>query len=166
MILCIVAGTAFGSYRSLTSAKSQVEQLFYEGVDQDGLGIQHDLEERINLAHNLITIANKYQLNSSNLYAARQSLQEASAISQKYDANQALTDAAHELYRSMKDLTMATKDAEYRERIYADLQSRNSTISHDGYNAKAAALNQTFRQFPANILRGVFGISEAELFYH
>ncbi len=165
MVLCILTGTLLGSYRSLTSAKAAVEKQFYEGVDHDGFSIQHDLEERINLAHNLITIAGKYQVDGNKVYQARQALQEASTISQKYAANVALSETTHELYRALKDQSMEPKDEDYRERINADLLSRNSTISHDGYNAKAATLNQTFRQFPANVLRGLLRITEAELFY-
>lgn len=39
---------------------NDLEQEFYQGAYQDGLSIQSDLEERMLLAQNLVTVARRY----------------------------------------------------------------------------------------------------------
>ena len=57
-----------------------------------------------------------------------------------------------ELYRTLDDASLSEKDEKYRQRLYADFNSRNDTISHDPYYSYAADYNKLLTQFPANVI--------------
>lgn len=166
MVVLIVGATLFGSYRSMQELTQSALRVFYEGAEADGFGIQHDLEERISLAFNLTTIAQSYVSAQSidDVLQARQSLLEAQTISQKYEANLALTQATKSLYELLGQYSLSENHATYRERIDVDLRSRNAIISHDPYNEVASNVNRKLNAIPARWLRQLVGIKEVELF--
>ncbi len=179
MVLMIVISIPFGGYRSLNKLYKEVNRTFYQGVDGDGLGIENDLNNRIDNSFNLVTIAKKayYETEDEviknalddaikNTLSARESLVNSDTISEKYRANLKLTEAVEELYTALgnETLELTEQDEKYRRSLYSNLTSRNDTISHDGYNDKAAEFNNTLGEFPASLISRVVGINKAELF--
>lgn len=166
MVLLMVIATLFGSHRSMTKLVHSATTVFYEGVDGDGLGIDHDLNERINLAFNLTTIARSYigddEIDS--VLQARQELVDAKTVEEKYKANVRLTETTTKLYQMLENHELSESHASYRKRIHADLQSRNATISHDGYNEAAREVNATLNGIPAKWLRMIVRIPDVPLF--
>jgi len=164
----IVLGSLVGAGRSLGRLKSGVEQAFYLGVDGGGYSIQSGLDERIIGATNLITVARRY-LDEDNavlvsLIRARDALASAGTIPDKYDANARLSAAVADMGAELSKRTLSESDAKYAKSIPADMQSRNDTLSRDGYNQEAARLNEALGRFPARLFALALGIEEAEYF--
>lgn len=166
----IAISIPFGGYRSLNKLYKEVNRTFYQGVDGDGLGIENDLNNRIDNSYNLVTIAKKYidaeDEVIKNTLDARDALVNSDSISEKYKANLRLTEAVEELYTVLgeENLNLSEQDKSYRRSLYSNLTSRNDTISHDGYNDKAADFNHTLEEFPASLISRLVGINKAELF--
>ena len=168
MVLMILGGSLYGGHRSLMKLRDEAEAVFYNGVEGDGLGIQNDLNERIDLAYNLVTVAKRYLSPDDEavqkLLTARDALSSAQDPKEKNAANRQLTEASIELYEAFGGRSLTEKDEKYRQQIYQDLSSRNDTISHDGYNQEAEDFNKTLRSFPAGILASLTGVEKLELF--
>ena len=170
MLLMIIISIPFGGYRSLNKLFKEVNRTFYQGVDGDGLGIENDLNNRIDNSYNLVTIAKKYidQENAviKNTLEARAELVNSKSIADKYRANLRLTEAVEELYTALGAVEpkLSEQDETYRRSLYSNLTSRNDTISHDGYNDKAAEFNNIIEGFPASLISRLVGINKAELF--
>ena len=172
MAALIIGGFWLGGYKSLSGLYQNVEDVFFTGEDGDGICIANDLAERETAAGNLITIARKYMgesdviLQVSNA-AARLAASAGSDndIEGCLTANQALDTAMESLYRGLGELNLSEKDEAYRQRLYADFNSRGDTISHDPYNQYAQAYNQTLDGFPASLLAAITPVHKAVIFY-
>ena len=66
---------------------------------------------------------------------------------------------------AVPDAGLSEKDEAYRQRLYADFNSRGDTISHDPYNGYAQSFNRTLTGFPANLIAAVTPVKEAVIFY-
>jgi len=163
----IIASILLGTGRSLRALKAEVDAAFYNGVNADSLSIQNDLNERLDLSYSLTTLAGKYLSDSSrdDVLAAREKLTNADGITDKYDANEELTDATQALISALQDVTLSEEDEKSLQRLDANLRSRNDTISHDGYNQLAEQFNtDVLGAFPANLIGRLAFVREAELF--
>lgn len=159
---CIV-----GSYRSVLSLRQQTEQVFLQGERGDGLSIAHDLEARVRLSGNLVTIARRYldDTRLTELQSAADALTAAQTPSEKYQANRKLDTAFQAVYESLEGQALSKTDSDYRIRLRADFHSRNVTISHDAYNGLAQEFNQkVLGSFPAGALASAAGIAPLELY--
>jgi len=168
MAVAILLSIWFGGYRSLHRLYAEVEMVFTAGAEGDGLGIANDLNERVNLAYDLVTVA-KRNLNATDetivaVLSARDALIGAKTIPDKYKANVKLSEATAALYELLGTKPLSEADARYRKNIYNNLTSRNDTISHDPYNAEALSYNQALNAFPANILKLITFAHKAPLF--
>ena len=56
LALVFLAGTLFGTHRSLSHLRSQTQEAFYEGTDASGYGIATNLKLRVEYARNLCMI--------------------------------------------------------------------------------------------------------------
>jgi LemA protein len=168
MALLIVSGSLLGAGKSLRGLKNAADAAFYSGVGSSGFSIQRDLDERVISATNLITVARRYLPESDgalqSFVKARDDLAGANGIREKFDANVKLSAAAADLVSRAEREPLDDRDAAYLRSIPVDMQSRNDTISRDGYNDFAAQYNDTLSRFPANFFAAVLGIGKAELF--
>ena len=168
MALAILLAIPLGFLRTMYRFYNDLEQEFYQGAYQDGLSIQSDLEERMLLAQNLVTVARRYldaeDPSIDQTLQARLDLENAQTPSEKYQANNRLTDATAILYETLGNAPLSEKDQDYRRSLYADLLSRNDTISHDPYNRLALEYNQKLDGFPAALLAQLLGVPKAEFF--
>jgi len=168
MIVLIILSVFVGAARSLYPMRSEAQQIFFEGVDKDGLGIQNDLNKRIELAYNLVTVARKYCENDTEeikaVLSARDELTNAGSIKEKYRANVYLTEVTEDLVNELASYSLSEKDEKYRKEIRDDLASRNEIISSDGYNAAASKFNSELSSFPASIIGRLVGVRSLELF--
>ncbi len=170
LVLVIVFSTIFSAHRSLTSKRSAIEAMLITGVDGSGIGINSDMEKRVDYSRNLIKIARGYEgLDSEidNLSAACDALaSRKGGASESYRLNQALTDAALELYMAAEG-KMSEKDEQYRQELYANISSRNDTITNEAARYNRLALefnNDILGTFPTNLLRWPALVSDCELF--
>lgn len=178
MVALIIAGFWLGGYRSLHSLYGKAEAVFFHGEDNDGICIANDLSERAAAATNLVTVARKYSQNGAeDLQTACTAVSDAVAqlqavgtdIAECLIADKELEACVELLYRALtqtqEETGLTEKDEAYRQRLYAEFQSRGDTISHDPYNRYAESYNQTLQRFPANLLAAVTPIEQAILFY-
>ena len=174
MVVMIASGTLIGSHNSLSKLANKVEDIFYSGVNGDGLSIQSDLDKRSDLARNLITVSSPYLPQDSEelkaVSSARDQLKNAISIHDKYDANKALDEAVFNLYSSLEKEGITAKDelinnySKNPTRIYTDFRSFGDTITHDKYNEYAKEFNSILNGFPANILSKITLVKPLELF--
>lgn len=169
LILVMVLSTVFSAHRSLTKERAEIEAMLFTGVDGKGIGINSDIEKRVDYSRNLIKIARDYD----GLEDACEAVADAcdaltgrdGGAAEAYSLNKQLSDAVENLYLSMTDLS--EKDEQYRQELYTNILSRNDTITNEAAKYNKLALefnNDTLGTFPANILRIPAFVSECELF--
>lgn len=164
----IILSVPLGFKRTMSGFYNDLQNEYQNGEYNDGLSIQNDLDYRVELAYNLVTVAKRY-LDADDpavaaLLDARQALDDANDPAEQYDANMKLTTASTDLYEALGKLELSEKDEKYRRSIYSDMTSRNDTIGNDPYNQLATEYNQKLERFPANLLAPLTGVEKAELF--
>lgn len=168
MVAMILVAIWGGSYHSLSSMAKEVSAVFYNGENGDGLCIQHDLDARADVAINMVSLAKKYLPESDtavqNVIQARAELLNASGISEKYRANDKLTQTTTDLYYKLQETELSETDQKYPARFFDQLSSYNDTISRDPYNRRAEEFNQMLETFPANILSTITFVDSVELY--
>lgn len=168
MVLLMLFSALTGTHRGLSKLQGKAEAVFRLGEAGDGIGIQSDLNERLDLAYNLVTVGRKYLSAEDPLLTqvlgAREQLEQAQSPKAKYEANGALSLAVTDLYKELKGRSLSAVDAPYPDKLYAEFNSRNDTISHDPYNQYASEFNETLKAFPASVLSKLVFIGPLELF--
>ena len=156
-----------GGAKSLNGLKSAASEIFYNGTDGDGLGIQRELNYRIEYSYNLITVANRYIPDDAAVKqteAARDALIKSDGVKEKSESNLGLTEAVTALYERLGREKLSEQDARYRENIYTDIKARNNIISNDGYNREAREFNKKLGVFPSSLIKALNLASELPLF--
>lgn len=171
LILVIVLSTVFSAHRSLKAERAEIESMLVTGVDGKGFGINGDIEKRVDYSRNLVKIARDYPDLDDECEAVADACDALTkrdgGASEAYTLNKQLSDTVENLYLSMSDLTLTEKDEQYRQELYANILSRNDTITNEAAKYNKLALefnNDTLGTFPANILRLPAFIAECELF--
>lgn len=170
MILFLLAGVLLGGYKGLSAQYRDVSDIFFTGEAGDGVCAANDMAERASNLTNMQTIGAKY------LQPGDRCLQEAvSAVSTynsaegdipaMFQANRIMDTAMENLYRELEDAGLSEKDESYRQRLYADFNSRNDTISHDVYFSYAQTYNQILTQFPASLIQTIMPAKTAAISY-
>ena len=160
MIVLIVGGFLLGGYKGLAGQYQKAENVFFLGEDGDGICVANDMAERASSLTNMQTVAKKYlPKGDSTLESAASSLNEYTQaegdIRALFAANSRMDSAMAALYQALGDEMLSGNDEKYRERLYAEFNSRNETISHDPYYKYAADYNEILMHFPANVIAGL-----------
>ena len=164
----VIFSISFSGRGALKSTRVELEQIFYEGSEGDGLCINRDLGVRAQEAYTLAAIARKYLGEDApqvtGVEEASRRLSEGQLISERAQANAALTSAVEDLYAALGECTLSESDQISARSAYREIQSRADTISRDAYNARASAFNRTIEKFPASLLASLTGVEPLELF--
>lgn len=158
ILLCAV----LGCNRSLAALRSQTAKLMVTG-DADGYCVATDCQDMVNIARNLVTVAQKY------LPADTPEFKQVEFYCGQMD--EAGTDAGVRMYaaqflnQTVEDITakleetggLSEKDAGYLSGFAADLKSAMARMEKDPYNDAARAFNQIEGSFPANVLGFLVG---------
>lgn len=167
-ILAIIVSVFLGANLSLGRARSNAAELFYNGIDGDGFGINYYLHEISGASANLVTVAKRHADESNpllvQLEAARAQLQEADTPGQKYAAAQKLRASVEQMDAYLQTLELDDYDANYHSKLVVNIDSYYRIISSDPYNQYAARYNQSLKAFPANMLARMTGNKELELY--
>ena len=160
MVVLIAGGFLLGGYKRLAGQYQKVENVFFLGEDGDGICVANDMAERATSLTNMQTVAKKYlPKGDSALESAASSLndftQAEGDIRDLFAANSGMDAAMAALYQALDEKILSANDEKYRQRLYADFNSRNDTISHDPYYKYAADYNKILMHFPANIIAGL-----------
>lgn len=159
LAVVLVAGTLLGSLRSLSGLKRDITEAFYQGVDGSGYGIATNLNLRVEYARNLCKIAADYDAAAERaaVEQACSRLEAADSFDEKYDANNALTDAVDTLSLRLEKQKLSREDEAYRRSLTADIASYEMKI-----DKLAADFNSAVREFNTDILdgfpAGIFGM--------
>lgn len=160
----VILGTVFGCLRSVSAQRNTVLNEFNRDV-----GIATDLNTRYDSSYDLVTVAYRY-LDTDDpavtaVLEARNVMENAKTTEEKYAANLQLTEATAALDDKMQTSGLSDKDEGYRGAIMAELESRNSTISHDPYNDLARKFNEkVLGAFPASVITSLFNVSKLAVF--
>ena len=160
MVVLIAGGFLLGGYKGLAGQYQKVENVFFLGEDGDGICVANDMAERATSLTNMQTVAKKYlPKGDSVLESAASSLndftQAEGDIRALFAANSCMDAAMAALYQALDEKILSANDEKYRQRLYADVNTRNDTISHDPYYKYAADYNEILMHFPANIIAGL-----------
>jgi hypothetical protein len=167
-IIVIIASTIIGAGSSLNKLREEAISIFYLGEEKDGAGIQHDLEMIMSDSYNLTVVARRYMNEDDKLISAvrknREALSLAKTPGEKYRQAQNLLSSVTELYVHLGDMQLSEKDSNFRNSLYANINSHNIIISRSTYNQHAREFNNILKSFPANILSFFAFVSELELY--
>ena len=160
MVVLIAGGFLLGGYKGLAGQYQKAENVFFLGEDGDGICVANDMAERATSLTNMQTVAKKYlPKGDSVLESAASSLndftQAEGDIRALFAANSGMDAARAALNQALDEKILSANDEKYRQRLYADFNSRNDTISHDPYYKYAADYNEILMHFPANIIAGL-----------
>jgi hypothetical protein len=75
-----------------------------------------------------------------------------------------LTISSTALYNALSALELSEKDERLLNEQFTEMSSRNTTISHDGYNAIAAEFNAMLTEFPTSLIAAVNGVKKLDEF--
>lgn len=167
-VLCavVVAGTLFGSHRSLASERKTVENL--ASTQQNGGCLLSDLLSAGDTAANLATLGEKYFPGDEEVSALKATVAELRAADNLTDGSAALETLSTQTYaltERLRQAELSEKDASAVEGLYTDLLAAFHRMSYDDYNAHAVAFNENLLgKFPANLLGGLTGIKNLPVF--
>ena len=178
MVVLIAGGLFIGGMKGLNGLYSEVEDVFFLGVDRDGIGVANDMTERVTAAFNMVTIARKYEDKANDTYKEAVEWLRADAadlelavsygkgdIADAVAANKNVDTAMTFLYKEMEQVGLSAQDEKYRQSLYADFNSRGDTISHDPYNQYAEEYMKVLDGFPASLIAAVMPVKEAIVVY-
>jgi len=167
-ILIIILSTIISGGSSLNKLRQETIDIFYLGEKMNGVGIQHDLNMIMTNSVNLTVVAGRYLGQGHELIQkvlnARDALNKAETPGEKYDAAQELLSSVTELYTYLGNMELKEKDQNFRESLYAEINSHNIKISRSAYNQYSRKFNNLLNTFPANILSKVAFIRPVELY--
>lgn len=169
MILMIIAAMLFGSHRTLAKMSSETTAIFYNGVDNDGYGIQSDLDRVIDSASKLISMAKLYAVGTDLTLVeeagkAQSALYQASTISAKYSAYLELDNKISLLYYALDKYDLSQAHKVSKTTLYYDIAEVKEKIGHSAYNTYADQFNEVLDTFPANILSKATFVSKVDAF--
>ncbi len=173
-VIVIALSVLFGFHGSATAARADVEAQFYSGADANGYSIAADLEDCLDITANLLSVAGRY-LNGealAGLEGSRRELEASLNADTSYNsignacrAYRRLAGEAETVLSALDEQALSEKDAGYVQGFRTDLAARADTIARNPYNQMAEEFNQkTLGVFPANLLRHITFVREAETF--
>ncbi len=168
MIIMILSSIIFGSYRSLTEFSKQTQEVFYKGENNDGISIQNSLDQRLNAAYDLISLGRKhFGVNDDvvkEVSTARDNLIQASSPSEKYIANNLLTEATDKLCSKLDIKKITDSDSKTLSNIEIKLDSANDSINQNKYNQCVENFYYQLNSMPASFFNKIFEIEQVEFY--
>lgn len=167
MVGLIVIAMPMGAARSLEGLRDEAEGDFY--YDNAGYSIYDGLEKRREAAHNLLTVAGRYEEANPELTPFIEELEyQVQACENARDdtfywegaSNAEMGAAAERLAEALEKITLDGKDEKYPGQMIAQMRSEQDKIERSSYNDAAREFNGRLRAFPVNILRPFTGVKE------
>lgn len=119
------------------------------------VGIKTDLEQKAKDAANLIVIAEKYNVDSSDLSTMREAV--LNSKTEEAASNSAKMDQAFDyVVSNLMNQDLSEKDASYLTQIHGDYYASNDRIERDAYYTVLDSSIERLSQFPANVFRFIF----------
>lgn len=149
----------------LKSQYNTVVQVYQN--ENDGYSIGYLVDQSQNYAANMIRVASEVLgEDDSALTGAREALdalEQAQTPSEEYQAENQLVSRLKELYEVAAPLLEESRYDSFRGQYQEALSAWEQT-GHMTYNDQAAAYNEMAAAFPANLIGGLWGVQEVELY--
>lgn len=169
MVLCICIAIPLGVHESLTEKRDSVQSVYY--YDKTGYAIYEGVDIRTEAAQNLITVAQRYETDNSNLTPLINELDRAVKYSQNsYNirdvklANEGLTEPAQNLADALEKIDLSESDAKYPRTLTATMIAEQDKIIRSSYNEEAAEYNSYLDAFPINVLSTIASVEPLAIF--
>ena len=177
-VVMLTAAAGFGGAK-LRGKYNEARQWYTQGVAADyGYTLNEELTTRENTAANILTTAGNTPglgADSAEAQAARAALDTFSAckaavdsgkgsMSELYRANAALGTAIDQLYAKMQELAADPMKMGAVQGQYGQFNSAGTILGGLHYNEAVAQYEKDTGGFPANVLKGLFGVREVEPF--
>lgn len=168
MAIVMVVTTLVQGRNDMIQAVKKTENLFL--IDEgDGFSIQSRLESKMEFANEL---ANKFAIRFVKteeetiiiVNKAIEYLRDCDSIEKKYEANQKLDQACHQLIGLLEKEKMSEDEQRELRRFYTNLQNCQDQISHSFYNEQALKAQDELSGFPASLIQGLFNVEMPQLF--
>lgn len=169
MIVVIIISIILGSHRTLISMYNNTAVIFYNGVDNDGYGIQSELDRMIDSSSNLLSMASLYFIDDDiqlvdDASQALSTLSNTDGIKAKYQAYLDLDTKISLVYYALANYDLTQVHQVSKTTLYYDIAEVKEQIGHNEYNNYVDDYNAVLNNFPANILSKVTFISNVETF--
>lgn len=149
----------------LKSQYNTVAQLYHS--ENDGYSISYLVDQSQNYAANMIRVASEVlEAEDSALTGAQEALdalEQAQTPREEYQAESQLVSRIKELYEVAAPLLEGSRYDSFRGQYQEALSAWEQT-GHMTYNDQAAAYNEMAAAFPANLIGGLWGVQEVELY--
>lgn len=165
--VCAVAALVLGPVNTVRRELNQVQRLFTQGQERDGIGVASDLDTQADCAANLAVIGAKYTQTEALAQQARESAAQVHSqdgIVEKSQAADTAGQAFDQLYQALAQEELSEQDAEYRQKLQVQMNAARDTASRDPYNQAAESYNRLTQQFPASLAAGLLHTAELPVF--
>lgn len=159
--IVIIISMLGGSYNSLVEKS--------ENVDKQLANVDVQLERRADLIPNLVSTVKGYTSHETEIIdkitSARENLLKANTVTEKSNANDELTSALNALMvvvENYPDLKSNQNFIQLSDEL-AGTENRIA-ISRRDYNDAVTSYNTSIKNFPTNILAGMFGFNKKDYF--
>lgn len=150
MVLCIVAGLAFGNHNALSDAKAAPEAILTE--------VSAMASQRASTAKNLLVVANRNAVDTKNVAALQQAiedLEDARRADKIASANRGLTFATDAIVTELQQVA-DSQDKKLTTGVDDDLKSLDKQIARRGtaYNDSLQEVQRLYKTLPMRWIIG------------
>ncbi len=168
-LVLIVVALFIGGRKSLAPLRSEALDYFYNGDGTEiDVGIESDLEQRITLAEDLITIGERYfdkdEALLTNITYDCSKISGSTEPNVKFKYNEELTSDCYALVEAMDLLDLTDTDTELVVETIVNMESSNEIIGHSSYNQKANEFNSLISEFPTSLVAKISFVKLLSLF--
>ena len=137
--LVLVLGGSFAKAKvTFSSLQNRLDTQFVEGTDHDGYSIASDIEAKINIVKNTITVADRVQgLDEDVIMEAKEAvetLENSSKINDVAERESRMDTALNHLLDKMEAAGISEKDRNYIHGFKADYKAADHRIKLDPYH--------------------------------
>jgi len=168
LILAVALSIPLGCLRSVNAQRARVLEVFEQGTAGDGYSASSDLQARIHIGKNLITLAQRYPeadvvsgLSGAVTWAEANARPDAGAFP---EADAALGDGCAQAIAALRAAGVSPRDEDYLRGFEVELEAAADRLRRDGYSAAAQRFNEkVLGSFPASLLRAARIVKELPL---
>lgn len=166
----IVLSIPLGVNRSFARLRKDVENEYY--YDSTGYAVFEGVDNRVDAAKNLLTLAEKYKEQDAELDVYTDNLErvvkqcenawfdDIEEIGETVKYNFRLGEEAQKLADQLETLELSEKDKKYPRQLMADMDAEQDKIERSSFNDEVLEYNKKRDQFPASVLAPLSGVKE------
>ncbi len=166
----ILLSIPLGVNRSFARLREDVENEYY--YDSTGYAVFEGVDNRVDAAKNLLTLAEKYKEQDAELDVYTDNLErvvkqcenawfdDIEEIGETVKYNFRLGEEAQKLADQLETLELSEKDKKYPGQLMADMDAEQDKIERSSFNDEVLEYNKKRDKFPASVLAPLSGVKE------